>query len=84
MKGLITMLKALGIKIPDEHVAALEKFLPELPARAQQAVSVVNNALRYYDEQFQIIKKQNAEILERLERIENARRPDNPDAGNAG
>lgn len=66
MKGLAMMLKGLGINISPEHIKAAEEIIPQLPARLNQAVVIINGAINNFDQRLQALEKQNAEILEIL------------------
>lgn len=67
------MLKAMGINVSAEHIAAIEKLLPEVPTRLQQAVTFLQNLGAYCQENVKElragqarIEKQNEEILRLL------------------
>lgn len=43
MKGALMMLKALGVEITPEQAAMIEALIPQLPARVNQAIGIIND-----------------------------------------
>lgn len=68
MTGLGMALKAFGVKISDEDIAQVEILLPQLPARVQQAITVMNAAVQMYD--YRLSRIEAALNIPPLERIE--------------
>ena len=66
MRGLALAIKALGINLKPEHIKAVEDIVPQLPAKLNQAGTVINSALQNFDERLKKLEAQNAEILEVL------------------
>lgn len=80
MKGLRVMLQALGIQISEEHIQAAQELIPQLPARLNQAATVINGAVNNFDQRLIALENGQKEILELL-RKQNAGRigPTGPD-----
>jgi hypothetical protein len=49
-KGLTMVLKALGISITPEQAAMIEAIIPQIPERIGQATTMLNAAVKQYDE----------------------------------
>lgn len=49
-KGILILLKALGIEITPEQVAMVQGLIPQLPARLNQMFTLVNSAAQNFDE----------------------------------
>lgn len=64
--NLGTVVKMLGIKVPPETVAQIEAIIPQLPARANQVIQVVNSSLQNFDERLRALEAGQREILEVL------------------
>lgn len=77
MKGLATMLRALGIAISPEHITAIQELLPVLPQKLNEAWGIIHNALSNFDGRLQTLERQNAELIAQnaqiLEVLRNAR-----------
>ena len=48
-KGMMMMLKALGLEIAPEHLAMLQALIPQLPAKINEVVQGINAALANFD-----------------------------------
>ena len=60
------ILKMLGVKFAPEHVARIEEMIPQVPAKVNQAIAVMNGALRNFDDRLKAIENKQIEILEVL------------------
>lgn len=49
MMGLQLLLKSFGMTVTDEHIAAVEKLIPELPAKVMGAFQKVDQVLAHFD-----------------------------------
>ncbi len=80
MKGLATMLRALGIAISPEHIQAIQELLPVLPQKLNEAWNIIHAALTNFDGRLLTLEKQNAELINQnaqiLEVLRNGRRTD--------
>ena len=62
MKGLQMMLSAMGIKIPEADIQAIELLLPKLPGLVKESVTVINGALSNYNIRLISLENQNQEL----------------------
>lgn len=76
MKGLMMMLRALGIEITDADAAAITAVIPTIPARLNQASEAINKAIVDFDARLAAIELVLYSMIEakKLE-AENARNP---------
>jgi hypothetical protein len=95
MKGLLMMLKAMGID--DGTIAQLQTFLPQVPTVAKNAIDTLNKALADFDgrlrelessqehiqSQLTQIYEHNSNILEVLNGIRSGQLRQSSDTGNA-
>ena len=82
--NLGTILKMLGVSVPPDTVKKIEEFIPQVPARANQLIGVVNGTLQNFDARLvklermlQLMEAQQREILEVLKK-------NDPDAAGIG
>ena len=47
--NIATILKVLGIKIPPETAAQIEAIIPQIPAKVQGVLVLVNSAVQNFD-----------------------------------
>lgn len=66
MKGILMMLKALGLDIPPEQIAMLQVLIPQLPAKINEASAAINGALQNFDSRLRVLEAGQAKILEEL------------------
>lgn len=57
MKGLIMMLRALGIQITEADAEALSAVIPTIPARLNQAADAIEKAINNFDERLRAIEE---------------------------
>lgn len=67
MKGVIMLLKSFGLEITDQQIAELNAVLPQLPAKVNEVVHVINASLQNFDQRLRVIELQQAAILEVLQ-----------------
>ena len=63
MTGLGMMLKALGVNITPENITSIEVLVPQIPAKLQQAITTVNNALTNFDSRLKALESGQSEII---------------------
>jgi len=66
----------LGVKIPPETVAQIEAIVPQLPAKIQEIIGVVNSTLQNFDKRLKAIETALAaqnELLVKLLEVYNGR-----------
>lgn len=66
MKGVIMLLKSFGLEITDQQIAELNAVLPQLPAKINEVVHIINTSLQNFDQRLRAIELQQAVILEVL------------------
>jgi hypothetical protein len=66
------ILKALGIKIPDDALRKIETLIPQIPGRVSQAIEVVNSTIKQADERMSALEASNARIIEQNKVIQAA------------
>jgi len=64
------MMGALGIKIPEADIKALEELLPKVPALVINATNVINEALKKYDARLMALEKQNEKLIALVEALQ--------------
>jgi hypothetical protein len=71
------LLKMLGIKVPPETVAQIEVILPQLPAKIQGVIGLVNLAVQNFDARLRSMEQSQAAqlaiLVKILEEFENGR-----------
>jgi hypothetical protein len=67
MTGMQMMIGALGIKIPEADIKALEELLPKVPALVINATHTINQALKLYDARLTALEQQNEKLIELME-----------------
>lgn len=67
--GVQIMLKSLGISISDENIKMVETLVPQLPAKIQEAVTVINASLKNFDARLAVLESQTALINSKLDAI---------------
>lgn len=79
MKGILLMLKTMGVEITPEQIALLQQYIPQIPALCNHAGQAINGAISQFDTRLQALEQANAaqglmlaRILELTE--QNARR----------
>ena len=83
------LLKSFGINITPEHAEAIQKLIPEIPGRLNQAIAFLNHLGEYTRENVTALRESNARIEKQNEEIlrllNGTRRTESQsDAGNAG
>jgi len=66
---LPNLIKAFGLKIPDDQIEMIEKLVPQIPARLTQAITVINSTVMMLDARLASIElhqRMNKELLEKL------------------
>lgn len=48
-KGILILLKALGIEITPEQVAMVQSIIPQIPSKINQVITTVNNMVENSD-----------------------------------
>lgn len=56
--NLSLLLKALGVKITREQVAAIEAMIPQIPGKIQEVIGIINNSLQNFDSRLKILEQQ--------------------------
>jgi len=69
MINLASIVKLLGIKVPPEQIAEVEKIFPHVPGLVKHCIGRFNG----YDQRLQLLEAQNRIILEKLTEMSNAR-----------
>src|SRR5579864_1995667 len=54
--NLAFILKALGVKVSPEQVAAIEALIPQIPGKIQQTIEVINAALQNFDHRLMVLE----------------------------
>lgn len=66
---LTSIFKALGIKVDPAHIAAIERLIPQIPARANQAIQHVNGAVARADQRANALEARMMLLEEKIEAI---------------
>jgi hypothetical protein len=69
MNGLAMMLKAFGVNVSPEHIAAVEVLIPQIPAKLQEAVSYINGNITRFDLRMKALESAHDASLQLLEDI---------------
>jgi len=67
--NLRPILKMLGVEVSAEHCKALQEIIPEIPAKLQQAVAVINGGLKNFDDRLRAIEARQETISRDLGQI---------------
>ena len=67
MTGMQMMLSALGIKISESDIKAVEEIIPKLPGFIANATKVVNERLANFDQRLQTLEANQKIILEAIQ-----------------
>lgn len=61
-KGLIMMLKALGVEITPEQIAMIQAIIPQIPGKINEAAEIINRTLQNFDARLRAIETELKEI----------------------
>jgi hypothetical protein len=64
MKGVLMLLKSIGVEITPEQIALLQQYIPQIPALCNGAAQAINNSIKMFDERLKAIEtEQHAQRL---------------------
>jgi hypothetical protein len=69
MMPLGSILKMLGLKVPEETAKQIEAIIPQIPARVTQAVEIINETIRKADERLSALEEQQKVLREEMLRL---------------
>lgn len=69
MKGLVMMLKALGVNITPEQVGMLEKVIPQVPAKLEEARVFIAGAVTKFDVRLRALEDNQRMTNEKLDAL---------------
>lgn len=70
MMNLGGLFRMLGVSVPPETVAQIEVILPQLPAKIQGVIGLVNAAVQNFDQRLERIEANQVMILGQLQHIQ--------------
>lgn len=84
--SLALIMKALGVKIPPETLAQVERIIPQIPARANQAIQLINAAVQQADQRARALEARMQILEDKIDALVNllVRDAVRRSAGNSG
>jgi hypothetical protein len=67
MKGILMLLKALGVELTEEQATMIQELIPQLPEKVNEVVQMINGCMKNFDERLRSIEKNQADAIRALQ-----------------
>jgi site-specific DNA-adenine methylase len=72
-KGLILVLRAIGVNITDADAKMIETIIPQIPTKIQELWGVIKSNLENVDARLRALEQTQKELIQKIEDINNGR-----------